>query len=92
MSEDQKTAREVQKSLFVSSIYKEMDVLAKKADDRNKRLEERTDSLMRSGCSHIECIDILVFEGFNSDLARHYVYAVCQGTIDEQDARLIESE
>jgi len=88
-SDGEKSGRRVQSELFMKSIFKEMDALERKASSRKAKLQERTDTLLRTGCTAADCIDVLIYEGFDPSLVRRYVYAESAGELDDEDASLL---
>ena len=87
------TPRECQRSIFVDSLYKELDKLSAKADKRNHELSARADKLLfEEGLSADTCVDLLIMDGYDASLARQCVSSVsalrpASGTADNQTKR-----
>ncbi len=71
---EKSTFRERQRHMFISSLYEELEKNSVKANNRNSSLYKRAESLfLEERYSKDNCVDILVLEGFPSDLSRQYV-------------------
>jgi hypothetical protein len=79
---DNKTVRELQRDLLTQNIFKEMDVLEKKAGQRNALITQRASDLLSQGFSEDECVDLLSVEGVDPIAARNCV-ASCNGSMIE---------
>jgi hypothetical protein len=69
------TAREVQRQLFIGSLHREMDRMETRAATRNAGLAQKASEYLADGCSLDEVVELLILDGYPSDLARSQVGA-----------------
>ena len=67
------TSREVQRSIFTDSLFKELEMMEKSAESRNATLAARALQYCDEGLVPDEVVDMLILDGFPSELSRTYV-------------------
>lgn len=80
---------ELQRHLFASSLYKEMNALGKKADERNSFLLQATENYLQDGFSSDDCVDLLILDGYPSQLAKECVASCNANSSSVEDIELV---
>jgi len=66
--------REFQTRIFVENLYKNLDKIASTSEKINNKLSKRANELFyEDNYNEDECVDILIYEGFDSNASRHLV-------------------
>ena len=79
---DNSTPRERQRSIFIGSLYHEMEKIAVDVDARNSRLtREASKLILEDGLSDDIAVDLLILDGFDGRLARQCVKSISCKTV-----------
>ena len=80
------SAIELQRHLFASSLFREMDDLEKKADERNASVFKTAKNYIDDGFSNDDCVDLLILDGYSSQLAKECVASCSQPVSHSKEA------
>jgi len=78
------TSREIQRSIFADSLFKELETMEKSAESRNATLAARALQYCDEGLTSDEVVDMLILDGFPSELSRNYVEMEKEASADPE--------
>jgi len=67
------TSREIQRSIFSDSLFKQLEDMEKCAGSRNASLAAKASEYREEGLAPDEVVDMLILDGFPSELSRNHV-------------------
>mgnify|MGYP006282954821 CR=1 FL=1 len=79
------TSREIQRSIFSDSLFRELEMMERNAGSRNYRLAAKAMEYQDDGLEPDEIVDMLILDGFPAELSREHVMACAAASqIDTQ--------
>ena len=67
------TSREIQRSIFSDSLFRELEIMERSAESRNADLVGKAQQYGIDGLTPDEIVDMLIVDGFPPELCRDYV-------------------
>ena len=67
------TSREIQRSIFSDSLFKQLEDMERSAGSRNASLAAKASEYSEDGLAPDEIVDMLILDGFPSELSRNHV-------------------